>query len=84
MSPLPHIIRVQCKLNDISVTERGVKSNSCLLNLVIVVIGADVAVSKAMLNIIGLDMGPVRLPLQELTSEAKDRLKGDMKAMSLL
>lgn len=46
--------------------------------------GADVAVSKAMLNIQGLEMGPVRQPLPELTSEAMKMLESDMKDLDLL
>lgn len=46
--------------------------------------GADVAVSKAMLVILGLQMGPVRQPLQELKAEAKQMLKSDMASLNLL
>jgi dihydrodipicolinate synthase/N-acetylneuraminate lyase len=43
--------------------------------------GNFTAVSKAMMRIIGLDLGPVRPPLVELSDEQLDRLRRDLGAM---
>jgi len=46
--------------------------------------GADVPVSKAILRMMGEDLGPVRLPLQELSADAYENLQKDLKGIGFL
>lgn len=43
--------------------------------------GADVAVSKAILRLLGVDVGPVRLPLTDVTPEQQASLAAELQAV---
>jgi len=46
--------------------------------------GPDIPVSKAIVKMMGLDLGPVRLPLEELTPQAYGQLQQDLKTIGFL
>ena len=48
------------------------------------VLGPDIPVSKAIVKMMGVDLGPVRLPLEELTPQAYNQLQQDLKSIGFL